>query len=106
MISEDIERLADRILAYDEPDLTPLINILEKKRSRAVDLGKYAWEAQATLLETSVTGRLQDSRIDESPWFPFIHRQEELEGHPHLVGGQTQSLVVRETVPHASQEVK
>jgi len=42
MIAEDIERLADRILAFDEPDLTPLLDLF-KSRMEQLEISP-AWE--------------------------------------------------------------
>jgi len=42
MNAEDIERLADRILAYDEPDLTPLLDHF-KSRMEQLEISP-AWE--------------------------------------------------------------
>lgn len=42
MIAEAIERLADRVLAYDEPDLTALLNHF-KSRMEQLEISP-AWE--------------------------------------------------------------
>jgi hypothetical protein len=42
MIAEGIERLADRVLAYDEPDLTALLNHF-KSRMEELEVSP-AWE--------------------------------------------------------------
>jgi hypothetical protein len=73
MIAEDIERLVDRILAYDEPDLTPLLNHF-KSRMEQLEISP-AWE-RAVIAYFLING----VRVKNSLKKGNMHRPERRQG--------------------------
>lgn len=73
MIAEDIERLADRILAYDEPDLTPLLDHF-KSRMEQLEISP-AWE-RAVIAYFLING----VRVKNSLKNGNMHRPERRQG--------------------------
>jgi hypothetical protein len=78
MIVEAIESLADRILAYDEPDLTPLLNHF-KSRMEQLEISP-AWE-RAVIAYFLINGvRIKNSLKKGNAHRPERHQ----DGRPEL----------------------